>query len=328
MCGITGYINTNSGAIKDTTRILSMLKVQQHRGPDDTGIRAISLDNSQSQELSNMEPVTVENGFEGVVGFNRLSIMDLSANGHQPMASQDGRVILAFNGEIYNAFDYKKELEAWGYRFKSNTDTEVVLALYLKYGYVGMLNKLNGMFAIVIADLPKKELYIARDRFGIKPMYYVNTGSVFAFSSELKSFKYLDGYSFSLNNAKLDEYLLFRNTINDTLFEGINSLKAGHYLKYKSGESLQLKKYFDIDQYDRVEESSSNLCEVQKKLETWLHRSVQSQLMSDVKLGCQLSGGWILLWLLGWPIKIRTISNQCPSYLMMNVFRRKSMLMR
>ena len=94
--------------------------------------------------------------FEGVLGFNRLSILDLSANGHQPMASPDGKVLLTLNGEIYNAFDYKNELTEWGYRFKSTTDTEIVLALYLKYGFEGMLNRLNGMFAIVIVDLMKK----------------------------------------------------------------------------------------------------------------------------------------------------------------------------
>ena len=123
MCGITGYINSNSKSITDTSRIISMLKVQKHRGPDDSGVRAFNLKTGQSKELNSHEPASIEDGFDAVLGFNRLSILDLSANGHQPMVSPNGKVILAFNGEIYNAFEYKKELTDWGYQFKSSTDT-------------------------------------------------------------------------------------------------------------------------------------------------------------------------------------------------------------
>ena len=182
-----------------------MLKVQKHRGPDDSGIRAFSLITGLSSEPGINEPGPVEGTFEGILGFNRLSILDLSANGHQPMVSPDGKVLLTLNGEIYNAFDYKHELEQWGYSFKSTTDTEVVLALYLKYGFVGMLDRLNGMFAIVIADLVKMELYLTRDRFGIKPMYFIHTDKMFAFSSELKSFMFLDGFNFDLVEEQIDE---------------------------------------------------------------------------------------------------------------------------
>ncbi|MGQ1785710.1 asparagine synthase (glutamine-hydrolyzing) [Saccharicrinis sp. GN24d3] len=291
MCGITGYINADLRPIKDTSRILPMLNVQKHRGPDDSGIRAFSLETGLSAELNSKEPGNIKGSFEGVLGFNRLSILDLSANGHQPMVSPDGRVILAFNGEIYNAFDFKKELAEWGYHFKSSTDTEVILALYLRYGLEDMLNKLNGMFAIVVADLAKRALYVARDRFGIKPMYYVSAHNVFAFSSELKSFKYIDGYNFKLNPSKLDEYLLFRNNINDTLFDGVNSLKPGHYISYRPGERIRIKQFFNVNDYSRTKAKADDLTQVQHKMESWLDKSVQSQLMSDVKLGCQLSGG-------------------------------------
>ena len=101
-----------------------------------------------------------DNQLEGFLGFNRLSIVDISKNGHQPMRSPDGMVLLAFNGEIYNAFDYKEELLNWGYTFKSTADTEIILALYLRYGFEGMLERLNGMFAIVIADLKKNRLFV------------------------------------------------------------------------------------------------------------------------------------------------------------------------
>lgn len=291
MCGITGYFNTDLAPIKDSNCIRSMLKVQKHRGPDDSGIRALSLKMGTSKEIAVNAPGVIDGDFEGILGFNRLSILDLSSNGHQPMTSPDGKVILALNGEIYNAFDYKDELSDWGYRFKSTSDTEVVLALYLRYGYEGMLSKLNGMFAIVIADLNRQELYIARDRFGIKPMYYVSTGNIFAFSSELKSFKYLKGYTFSLNTSKLDEYLLFRNNINDSLFEGIHTLKPGHYITYRSGESIRVKQFFDVNDYNRTKTNADDLAQIQQRLESCLDKSVQSQLMSDVKLGCQLSGG-------------------------------------
>nr|WP_321409451.1 asparagine synthase (glutamine-hydrolyzing) [uncultured Carboxylicivirga sp.] len=291
MCGIAGYIHTDQKPIKDTGNILPMLKIQKHRGPDDSGIRAFSLDRGESLELGIDQVSGIDSAFEGVLGFNRLSILDLSANGHQPMVSPDNKVILAFNGEIYNAFSYKTELEAWGYRFKSSTDTEVILALYLKYGLEGMLNRLNGMFAIVIADLSRKELYIARDRFGIKPMYYINTNNTLAFSSELKSFKHLEEFSFELNNQKLDEYLLFRNNLNGTLYKHIESLKPGHYLIYSRSKGLGLKQFFEINDYHRENTTKQAIGQTKSQLEKCLEDSVQSQLMSDVKLGCQLSGG-------------------------------------
>lgn len=291
MCGITGYINTHSKPITNTSRIVSMLKIQQHRGPDDSGIKAFNLKSGLSININPSEPTNIESGFNGVLGFNRLSILDLSANGHQPMISPNGKVLLTLNGEIYNAFDFKKELTDSGYHFKSNTDTEIVLALYLRYGLQEMLNKLNGMFAIVITDLDRKELYVARDRFGIKPMYYISTEDVFAFSSELKSFAYLDGFSFKLNPDKLDEYLLFRNNINDTLFDGIKTLKPGHFITYTQEGNISIKQFFNVNDYRRESSEVRSLDQVQRRLERCLDKSVQSQLISDVKLGCQLSGG-------------------------------------
>ena len=171
-----------------------------------------------------MNRVRLQVGLEGVLGFNRLSILDLSINGHQPMVSPEGDVILTLNGEIYNAFDYTRELQNWGYMFKSTTDTEVVLALYLKYGFNEMLRRLNGMFAIVIVDLGRKKVFIARDRFGIKPMYYIANDLIFGFSSELKSLAYIEGVNFQLNPSKIDEFMLFRNNLNDTLFKDVASL--------------------------------------------------------------------------------------------------------
>ena len=181
MCGITGYINTDNRPIENTAVIRNMLIAQKHRGPDDSGIMAFSLKEQTAQEFSHQENKEINLPFEGILGFNRLSILDLSKNGHQPMCSPDGKVILTLNGEIYNAFDLKPALVADGCNFKSTTDTEVVLYLYLKYGFGGMVEKLNGMFAIVVVDLRESKLYITRDRFGIKPMYYYNKNGVLAF---------------------------------------------------------------------------------------------------------------------------------------------------
>lgn len=291
MCGIAGYININSKPIKDTSLIDSMLKVQKHRGPDDSGIRAFSLNSGKTDELDFGKPRCINGSFEGILGFNRLSIMDLSINGHQPMMSPDGKVLLTLNGEIYNAFNYKNELKEWGYLFKSTSDTEVVLALYLRYGFEGMLTRLNGMFALVIVDLKKKRLYITRDRFGIKPMYYIITEKVFSFSSELKSFMFINHFNFKLDLEKLDEYLLFRNNIKGTLFENVQTLEPGYYITFNQNKNIIKKEYFNINDYVRSNKIMGDCEFYSDKLQHWLGKSVERQLMSDVKLGCQLSGG-------------------------------------
>jgi asparagine synthase (glutamine-hydrolysing) len=139
-----------------------------------------------------------------------LKILDLSQCGHQPMTNADGTVLLAFNGEIYNAFDYRAELEASGFRFRSRTDTEVILYLYEKYGLDGMLERLNGMFAIVIVDLRSREIHIARDHFGIKPFYWAMQGSTVMFASEAKAFLSHPAFHAELDSAHIDEYLTFR----------------------------------------------------------------------------------------------------------------------
>ena len=291
MCGITGYIHLNNKSIKDSSVILNMLNVQKHRGPDDSGIRAFNLRSGQSLKLPLIKPYPVNEGFEGVLGFNRLSILDLSSRGHQPMVSPDNKIILTLNGEIYNAFDYKEELEKSGFSFKSRTDTEIVLALYLKYGFEEMLSRLNGMFAIVIVDLVKKKILVTRDRFGIKPMYYIFNSKIFAFSSELKSFKYLNGFNFELEEDRLDEFLLFRNNLNGTLFKEVQTLTPGTYLSFNHEKGLVKNQYFNINNYTRSSEITGDLDSYVEMLESSLSKSVTRQLVSDVKLGCQLSGG-------------------------------------
>lgn len=290
MCGIAGYFNKQGKPIGDTATMIQMLEIQRHRGPDDAGIRAFSLKGAGSIECSHQQAQPVEGAFEGVLGFNRLSILDLSKNGHQPMCSADEKVMLMLNGEVYNAFDFTEELKASGFSFRSTSDTEVVLYLYLKYGFDEMIKKLNGMFAIVVVDLRNETITIARDRFGIKPMYLFETNSLLAFSSEIKSFLRLPEFKATLNDEVLDEYLFFRNVIDKTLFKGVESLEPGTYKTWAQSGAPVTVKYFDINQYQRVENNQS-IDAIIATLKAHLHSSVKSQLISDVKLGCQLSGG-------------------------------------
>jgi asparagine synthase (glutamine-hydrolysing) len=290
MCGIAGYINKNQCHIRDTSCIMSMLKVQKHRGPDDSGIRAFNIISKANSEYPVQHNKNIDENFNAIFGFNRLSILDLSINGHQPMLNQDKNVILMMNGEIYNAFDLKPELESYGFAFRSTTDTEVVLNLYIKFGIYGLLSRLNGMFAIAIADLRIGKIYLIRDRFGIKPLYFIDTAERLAFSSEIKSFEFISEFKFELNENKLDEYLIYRSNIEDTIFKNVKSILPGHYLEYSVNAKIIQHTYFDINSYIR-KPKNHDLTKNITLIETLLEKSVQSQLMSDVKLGCQLSGG-------------------------------------
>jgi asparagine synthase (glutamine-hydrolysing) len=291
MCGISGYINLDGRVIKSNDVNRKMLLAQQHRGPDDSGIRAFSLKRKNSIALSIDSDKKIDGDYEGIIGFNRLSILDVTPNGHQPMVAADNKVILTLNGEVYNAFDYKKELEEWGYVFRGTSDTEVVLALYLKYGLDKMLEMLNGMYAIVIIDLRIASIYCIRDRYGIKPLYYIYQNGLFAFSSEFKSFKYLDGFDFKLNRENVDEYLLFRCIINGTLIENIESLNPGCCLEISLERGLAARTYFDVNNYSRNGDISKSKKYYEQQLKDALVKSVRYQLISDVKVGCQLSGG-------------------------------------
>lgn len=289
MCGIAGYVNKSGAPIGTTETVLGMLRLQSHRGPDDGGVRAFSLRTMGSAEYGVKQETLVDPLWDGVVGFNRLSIVDLSINGHQPMSTEDGKVFLAFNGEIYNAFELKPGLEAEGYVFRSQTDTEVILALYLKFGFEGMVNRLNGMFSIVLADTRNQALFLARDRFGIKPLYVMEDNSRLAFSSEIKSFLAFTDFKPSLNATLLDEFLIFRNTLNQTLFHHVENLEPGTFRVYSQGR-MSVRKYFSVAGYRRSDGRPTMAASLEQ-LESVIRQGVQRQLISDVKLGCQLSGG-------------------------------------
>lgn len=288
MCGLTGYFNFNCALESNNAVVRAMLALQKHRGPDDSGILGINTVEGTMQALSAETPSAFTIAPDLVFGFNRLSILDLSANGHQPMISTDGQVALMMNGEIYNAFDYKEDLTAKGHRFRSTTDTEIVLALYREYGMEQMLKKLNGMFAIAIYDFQLRQLFLARDRVGIKPLYVLREKGRMAFSSEMKSFNALLGFQFHLDDSRMNEFLIFRNLVNNTLFRNITNCTPGTYLSIDAKGEIKEHCYYNINEEgaDRL-----NFSNAPQYLEEALKNSVERQMMSDVKLGSQLSGG-------------------------------------
>lgn len=287
MCGFTGFYNFNTFLETNNHAIREMIAIQKHRGPDDSGIVGINTLEKNFETIASEQEATFDSPKNLLFGFNRLSILDLSPNGHQPMVSPDEQVVLMMNGEIYNAFDFKEELVQKGYVFKSTSDTEIVLHLYLEYGMEGMITKINGMFALAIYDFRLETLFLARDRFGIKPLYILQEENRIAFASEMKSFKKLPNFKFEADYSHLDEFLLFRNLINTTLFKNITNCKPGTFLIVKK-QKIETHVFYDIDNEGQqpitIEESIS-------KLEKALRKSVESQMLSDVKLGCQLSGG-------------------------------------
>lgn len=288
MCGLAGYLIKNTEFEVSNHSIKKMLLLQKHRGPDDSGIVAINSKLNSFENCSFEIETKFKNPANLVFGFNRLSILDLSSNGHQPMLSADGKIVLMLNGEIYNAFDFKDELVTKGYQSKGDSDTEIVLNLYHAYGIGGMLERLNGMFAISIWDANFNKLFLIRDRFGIKPLYILEEENRLVFSSEMKSFKALSNFKFELNNDHLHEFLLFRNLVNNTLFKNIRNLTPGTYLEIQENGSYQ-----EIQYYSLKNELKLNIpdAEAKKTLKISLQNSVKMQMLSDVKLGCQLSGG-------------------------------------
>ncbi|WP_309640399.1 asparagine synthase (glutamine-hydrolyzing) [Flavobacterium sp.] len=287
MCGFTGYHYLDSRRETGNQGICAMLAIQKHRGPDDSGVVGINTQNKSYEVINFDKPAAFQNENDLILGFNRLSILDLSPMGHQPMISPDEKVILIMNGEIYNAFDFKAELEQKGHTFKSTSDTEIVLHLYLEYGMEKMIRLLNGMFALAIYDLNLDTLFLARDRFGIKPLYLLKEKGRIAFASEMKSFKALPDFKFEADFTNLDEFLLFRNVVNNTLFKNISNCIPGTYLTIKNG-AIDTHVFYDINQ-----EGNQTITNKDAKdtLEKALQKSVASQMISDVKLGCQLSGG-------------------------------------
>lgn len=287
MCGITGIFNLDFQSI-DFNVLKRMSDVQKHRGPDDQGFVGFSFNRNTVSSIDINSQDINSNSFHGGIGFNRLSILDLSINGHQPMISNNGKVVIAYNGETYNAFEFKDQLKKKGYQFRSQTDTEVLLHLYQEYGINKLLELVNGMFAFCIVDLKLERLFLARDHVGIKPIYWYRKGKTLLFASEIKSFIPHPGFHAEIAEEHVDEYFFYKYNAHDrTVFKNVNQLPPGYYLEASlSGEKL--KKYWEPN---LTTKNTLSEMEAGSRLEEILKSSVKSQLISDVKVGCQLSGG-------------------------------------
>jgi asparagine synthase (glutamine-hydrolysing) len=270
MCGIAGYINLD-GSPASAVILKKMSDAIAHRGPDGEG-----------------------QWVEGNVGIGhrRLAILDLTPAGHQPMVSADHRWVLSYNGEVYNYRELRADLEAEGVWFRSQTDTEVVLYALATWGTDALL-KFNGMFALALWDRKGQSLLLARDRYGIKPVYYSQQGNVFSFGSEQKAITAQPGFRKVLNKPTLLEYFTFQNIFTDqTLLQDIKILPAGHYavLNFKHKTlSLKLTRFWDYR--FREPEKPRKKEEYLEELDRLFKQAVNRQLVSDVELGAYLSGG-------------------------------------
>lgn len=263
MCGIAGFIDSTT---KDREAVVkAMTDLIVHRGPDDSGTY---IDE------------------DAALGFRRLSIIDLHG-GHQPIPNEDESQWITFNGEIYNFMQLREELEAAGHTFRTHTDTETILHGYEEWG-TDVVNRLRGMFAFVIWDRVKKTLFGARDPFGIKPFYYQHTGATFLYGSEIKSFLAHPAFHKAVNETALADYLSFEYVPGEnTLFEGVKKLLAGHFFEYSNGQ-LRVQRYFDPM---FTPEAGRTTEEWKEDITRAMTASVDAHRVADVEVGCFLSSG-------------------------------------
>lgn len=268
MCGIAGIVNRDSGPVSPVV-LKAMTDLIAHRGPDGEGYYC-----------------------DGAVGLGhrRLSIIDLTDAARQPMTTRDGRYVLTYNGEIYNFQELKAQLSARGHIFHSRGDSEVLLASFAEWG-LSALYKFNGMFAFGIWDRQENRLTLARDRFGVKPLYYAVAGTSVLFASEIKAFRGFPGFQTRMNVAGLAEYLTFQNFFtDDTLFAGVKLLPAGCYLQIGVGSTtVEPKRYWDL--HFQEPEQGIDEADALDELDRLFHQAINRQLISDVDVGAYLSGG-------------------------------------
>ncbi len=268
MCGIAGLVNLD-GSPADATVVGRMTAAIAHRGPDGEGIHV-----------------------DGEVGLGnrRLAIIDLSEAGAQPMANEDGRVVVTYNGEIYNFRELRAELERAGHVFRSHADTEVLVHGYEEWGDA-IVERLNGMFAFALLDRMRNRVLLARDRYGIKPLYTTRVGDMLLFGSEIKSFLEAPGFRVDVSKPHLLEYFTFQNIFSDgTLFAGVTLLPPAHRVAVdlESG-SVRRERYWDFD--FREHESHASDEEYLEELDRLFRQAIERNLVSDAPVGAYLSGG-------------------------------------
>ncbi len=270
MCGIVGVLDFDGKPV-DVALLTAMRESMAHRGPDDSGLFI-----NPARDLG--------------LGFRRLSILDISAAGHQPMGAAHGRFAIVFNGEIYNFLELRKELETQGSVFVSRSDTEVLLELYAKQG-PAMLGKLRGMFAFAIWDEREKSLFLARDRVGKKPLYWTKVGNIFIFASEIKAIVRHPAVPRRVDEEALYHYLSFYAVpAPKTLFADIFKLPCGHMMKLSKHGAVKVEEY-----WDPIDAAKPQIVKDPRELSQGvlerLRESIRYRMISDVPFGVFLSGG-------------------------------------
>jgi len=267
MCGIVGQWNRTTSV--NATLFDAMRDTLTHRGPDGFGTH-ISTDGQLA------------------LGHRRLSFLDLGENGKQPLCNEDGTIWTTFNGEIYNYLELRAELKEKGHVFKSHSDTEVLVHGYEEWGSK-LPSKLKGMFAFAIWDERKKQLFLARDRFGIKPLYYYKNTNCFAFASEIKALKKNTTFSFSLSNQSICDYLAYRYVPSpNTIWSEVKKLPPAHYMIIAEAGEHKTHQYWSLSSSDEKTNRQGLVVELAERLES----SVKQHLQSDVPVGSFLSGGY------------------------------------
>jgi asparagine synthase (glutamine-hydrolysing) len=267
MCGIAGILTFNENDGVDCARVKCMCDALVHRGPDDSGLMI--------------------SGRVGL-GHRRLSIIDIET-GQQPMAGSDRSVWITYNGEIYNFRELRTELVARGYNFATQSDTEVILCAYQAFGEQ-CVEHFRGMFAFAIWDERRKKLFLARDRLGIKPLYYAITDTELLFASEIKGILAAGGVRASLNQRILPEYLATRYVAgSETFFQGIMKLLPGHILTWTAAAGFQERRYWHLP--EKLSDSTASIEEQSREVRMRFEDAVRCHLVSDVPVGLFLSGG-------------------------------------
>jgi len=267
MCGIAGIYHFDPDARADEALLRRMTDLLAHRGPDDAG-------------LYRSGPVGL--------GHRRLSIIDLSAAGHQPMGSADGSVWITYNGECYNHQAFVGEIEGRGHRFRSSSDTETLLCLYEEHG-PAFLTKLDGMFALAIWDARRRRLLLARDRLGIKPLFYYHDREHLVFASELKALLADRSVPSEISDVALADFLHLMSIPDpEGIFRGVRKLLPGHYLVVEDGR-VQEEAYWEVPMMEPAREVG--LAAASQEFEAMFRRAVTSHLLADVPVGAFLSGG-------------------------------------
>ena len=268
MCGIAGLFNFNKNQAADLKIMQAMLARIQHRGPDESGVYL-----GQNAGLGNV----------------RLSIIDLKT-GQQPMPNEDGSLWIVINGEIFNYIELREELVKKGHVFKTTSDTEVVVHCYEEYG-TECLNKFNGQFAIAIWDNKKRELFLARDRVGIRPLFYTKTKNAFIFASEIKSFLEHPEVKFNFSPKALSQIFTFWSSLSpNTAFEDIYELPPGHFMKVNFN-GITIKPYWNLSFPEVGKERKVKFADAMEELNILFEDAVRIRLRADVPVGAYLSGG-------------------------------------